>query len=144
MPLLDPKKFPNAESEGYKKTSEVSSFYNCIAWASGEAGRHWWPNSNMAYWPEDVPAKTTVNAFLKLFKKQGYANCADGSHEEGFEKVAIYALSFVVKHAARQLPNGGWTSKIGIGDLDIEHNSIEAIEGPHYGEVVRFLKRPVS
>lgn len=142
MPLLNPQNFPNAEIEGCTKSSEQSRFYNCIAWASEEDGRHWWPNSTMAYWPEDVPAKTTVNAFLRLFEKQGYKKCADGSHEKGCEKVAIYALKFVVTHAARQLPNGRWTSKIGIENIDIEHNSTEALEGPFYGEVVRYLMRP--
>jgi hypothetical protein len=66
-----------------------------------------------------VPREVTVSAFVQLYSTLGYTACQDGSLELGFEKVAIYALGKVVKHAARQLPNGKWTSKLG-GDVDLE------------------------
>ena len=97
----------------------------------------------MAYWPEGVPTKETVNSFLKLYQSLGYKNCKDGSREEGFEKVAIYALNNKVTHAALQLNNGDWVSKIGH-NVDIEHEAIDNLEGPFYGKVVRYLKRPIS
>lgn len=140
--LLDVKQFPNA-IKGCRYKSPRDRFYNCIAFAAGETGRNWWPNSKMAYWPKDVPAKETVNSFLKLYQSLGYENCKDGSHEDGYEKVAIYALNNKVKHAARQLLNGNWVSKIGH-NIDIEHETVENLEGPFYGEVVRYLKRPMS
>ena len=142
MPL-NPENFPNAEAEGYTEISPRSRFYNCIAWAVGEDFRPWWPNSKMAYWPDDVPSRGTVFAFLRLFKNLGYESCSDGSNEEGYEKIAVYALNQGVTHAARQLPNGHWTSKIGIENIDIEHNTIEALEGPFYGRAVRYLRREV-
>ena len=66
----------------------------------------------------------------------------DEALEAGYEKVALYALAGVPKHAARQLPGGGWTSKLGELD-DIEH-TLEGLVGSWYGNVVQILKRPVA
>ena len=44
-----------------------------------------------------------LSAFVATFNILGYKQCADGSLEEGFEKVAIYEpLSGYVVHMARQ------------------------------------------
>jgi hypothetical protein len=43
-------------------------------------------------------------------------------------------------HAARQLDNGRWTSKLGELE-DIEH-SLRDLEGAAYGTVVQVMKRP--
>ncbi|HEV3083903.1 MAG TPA: hypothetical protein VGY66_29240 [Gemmataceae bacterium] len=69
-------------------------------------------------------------------------SCAGPELESGFEKIAVYALaSGAPTHAARQLPSGAWLSK--LGDLqDIEHQTLEALEGRDYGKAVRFLRRP--
>jgi hypothetical protein len=45
-------------------------------------------------------------------------------------------------HAARSLPNGRWTSKLGNGE-DIEHITLAVLEGDLYGKVRVFLKRQV-
>ena len=51
---------------------------------------------------------------------ENYFPTVDESLEPGFEKVALYALGGVPKHAARQLSSGRWSSK--LGDLeDVEH-----------------------
>ena len=139
-PYLDPKIFPKA-SQGCIAKSPQDLSYNCIAFAANKTGHFWWPHGQKTYWPEDIPRKETPNSFLKLFQSLGYTNCNNGSHEIGFEKIAIYATKDKkVTHAARQLPNGKWVSKLGI-DIDIEHETVENLEGPHYGEVVRYLKR---
>jgi hypothetical protein len=57
------------------------------------------------------------------------------------EKVALYATDEGPAHAARQLSNGRWTSKLGR-DEDIEHE-LEGLAGSHYGAVVQFLQRQV-
>ena len=44
------------------------------------------------------------------------------------------------KHAAKQLYNGRWTSKVG-GNVDIEHDLLD-LEGPCYGNVVMYFRRP--
>ena len=72
--------------------------------------------------------------------------CSDGTPEDGFEKIAIYATgpsNTKPSHAARQLANGKWTSKLGQVE-DIEHDTVTAIEGPLYGLVVRYLKRQLT
>jgi hypothetical protein len=58
----------------------------------------------------------------------------------GFEKIAIYVLDEKPQHAARQLPNGKWTSKLGQYE-DIEHNALEGLEGSIYGYVACVMKR---
>ncbi|MCY3769465.1 MAG: hypothetical protein OXG56_08895 [Gammaproteobacteria bacterium] len=97
----------------------------------------------MAYWPKNVPGQETVCAFIELSKSLRYTTCTDGLVEDGFEKIAIYALNTKVKHVARQLSNGNWVSKVGQ-NIDIEHETVEILEGPVYGKVVQYLKRPIS
>lgn len=43
-------------------------------------------------------------------------------------------------HAAKQLADGRWGSKIGQLE-DIVHTTVEALSGSDYGEVVQFMKR---
>ena len=135
-------RFPNS-FEGCHERSPRDVNYNCIAFAAGDTARPWWPNTKGAYWPENVPARETVYAFLSLYRSLGYESCDDGALENGFEKVAIYALDNKVKHAARQLPNGNWVSKIGQ-NIDVEHDTVATLEGPFYGTAVRYLKRPIQ
>jgi len=73
----------------------------------------------------------------------GYEPCDDDRLEVGFERVALYGNSFCYTHAARQLPDGRWTSKLGKRE-DVEHDSPEDVAGGIYGEVVQFMKRPAG
>jgi hypothetical protein len=57
--------------------------------------------------------------------------------------VALFAdAQGVLLHAARQLPGGRWTSKLGALE-DIEH-ALQDLVGTEYGSVVQVMKRPVS
>lgn len=67
--------------------------------------------------------------------------CGSELLEKDVEKIAVYALNATVTHAARQLPNGRWTSKLGQGH-DISH-TLQAIAGGAYGSVAAILKRSV-
>lgn len=62
--------------------------------------------------------------------------------EEGLVKVAIYAdEEDIPQHAARQLADGRWVSK--LGDLeDIEHTTLDALEEGVVGRVRLYLQRP--
>jgi hypothetical protein len=71
----------------------------------------------------------------------GYEECENGDLEIGYQKVAIYAIGGSVKHMARQLPDGKWTSKLGQW-VDISH-ALSGVEGIDYGKVVQFLKKKV-
>ena len=135
---LDPAWYPHLASEGYSLESDATNAYNCVAWAAGNNTQWWEPRAGY-YWPPGVPKKFTVAALMRLFEQFGYQICDNGQLEDGYDKVAIYALRRKAKHVARQLPNGKWTSKCG-GDIDIEH-PLRGLEGPRYGAVVRVLKR---
>jgi len=88
------------------------------------------------------PRVETLEAFYRAIESIGYCRCPDGQLETGFEKVALYAVAGQSKHAARQLTDGRWTSKLGRY-LDIAH-TLGGLEGPVYGQVAGYLKRPLS
>lgn len=94
----------------------------------------------MCYWPPGVPREETVEAFSAAFATLGYSPTADPSHESGVEKVALFANT-APTHAARQLPSGKWTSKLGQAE-DIEH-LLTGLTGVVYGRVVIVLGRPI-
>jgi hypothetical protein len=135
--------FPDLVRTGYRVTSSPDPLYNCIAWAAGRTTEWWWPSPDpFDYWPPGIVRERTLAAFIQAFATLGYSPCPDGSLEPGWEKVVIYATDEGPSHAARQLPDGSWTSKLGPDD-DIEH-AVEGLCGPAYGTVVQFLRRPRS
>lgn len=141
--------FPNLASTGYQVTSCRADEPNCIGWALND-GHCWDPlglaqGTHFYHWLDDLPANFLVETITELFYRHGFTNCPDGALEPGVEKVAIYfdRHKQEVSHAARQLPNGHWTSKLGRG-RDIEHNTLDALEGEQgdsYGVVVKFMRR---
>lgn len=141
--------FPKISEQGFKVTSDIDYDYNCIAWAVGDTRRFWWPGVQGTrrppyYWPEGVPYAKTIEAFAQAFATEGYKLCATGDLESGIEKVALFALSNgEPRHAARQLEDGTWTSKIGE-NVDVCHNSLEGMSGAHYGQPVMFFQRKHS
>jgi hypothetical protein len=140
----DPAIFPRLID--YQVTSDKTRQYNCIAWAVEATDAKWWPDPlGIGKWPDDLPRAETIEAFVHMFGLFGYVQCADGLLEEGFAKVAVYAIrqfdgSLLPTHAARQLPSGKWTSKIGDFE-DIEHASVGSLNSDDYGEPVCYLRR---
>lgn len=136
--------FPDLQEEHHEVTSQATREYNCIAWAAGDVENWWWPDEmGTAYWPANVPREQTILAFVLAYGTIGFVPCDRGSLEVGFEKIALYASAGEPTHAARQLPNGRWTSKLGEFE-DIAHVNIECLHGPCYGQVAIYLKRPIS
>lgn len=134
--------FPGLRGVAYKVTSPAQSDYNCIAWAAGDNSRWWWPDEfEQYYWPEEAPRRPALNAFLEAFRTLGFEVCGDPSLEAGWEKIAIYAKEDgSPAHAARQLPDGTWTSKLGNLE-DIQHPELEQVSGTAYGRPVLFMRR---
>lgn len=142
--------FPKLETDAdFKVTSPQTTNYNCIAWAYYHNDRWMWPGGQefkicdgFHYWPNDVEDSTDVTAFIKAFEKTGYSICDDCSFEVGYRKIALYVKKGTSEctHAARQLSNGKWTSKIGRLN-DIQHGNPYTIEGSAYGEVYCIMKR---
>jgi hypothetical protein len=120
----------------------VDRRYNCIAWAVEDTA-HWWQPGR--YWrPADWPSNDFgLGALEGMFRTFGYEDCgSDWSLEPGYAKVALYASGgWVYTHAARQLPTGKWTSKLGK-DIDIEHDDPAVVAGGLYGEMMQIMKRP--
>ncbi|MHB8772294.1 MAG: DUF7689 domain-containing protein [Syntrophales bacterium] len=132
--------FPNLDDSNHSETSPRSSRYNCIAWAAGDSSNFWWPE--YGYWPPGAPSDLTLNSFIAAFQTLGYELCDGSEYDPRFEKIAIYTKSGQPTHASRQLAEGRWTSKLGRY-VDIEH-TIDALDGPAYGTISAYMKRPIS
>ncbi|HEX8662552.1 MAG TPA: hypothetical protein VF744_00810 [Beijerinckiaceae bacterium] len=135
--------FPDLVGTGASETSSRSRLYNCIAWAAGENDRWWEPNlpSDLGYfWPAQSGGYA-VESLIEAYAAIGYIVCADGILESGYEKIAIYrSATNDWTHAARQLPSGKWTSKLGVLE-DIEHDHPDHLVGNEYGAVHCYMRR---
>jgi hypothetical protein len=131
---------PNLNNYRWRATSAKSVLYNCIGWAMGEM-RNWWPV--YYYWPPGASRAETVEACREAFEQRGFELCDSPSLESGFIKVAIYAQGGELTHAARQLPGGEWTSKLGMLE-DIQHETLEALECSEYGKVALIMRKPAE
>ncbi|SRR6266404_3208902 len=144
--------YPKLCLHGYVHTSNEDPGYNCFAHALNDNG-DWYSYLRVHgyYWPPTesaVPRDRRLNTFIKLFNYEGgFDPCDDGRLENGVEKVALYMNEDKkVTHAARQLPDGKWTSKLGVKD-DVTHE-LGSLEDPgtekdDYGTVVQYLKRDI-
>ena len=147
--MFPPDLFPKLTPGTYAITSPAAESHNCIAFALGDETRWWWPAQGpavlggpMYHWPSECPFDDSVAAFDCALASVGF-HCAKkrrwATVEIGVPKVAIYAMSGRVKHAARQWSNGRWRSKMGAAH-DIEHE-LRAVEGPLYGTVIAVYER---
>lgn len=135
--------FPKLIPTQYEITSEATANYNCIAWAADDNNVWWWPDPyGDYYWPAGVTREESLDAFVAAYGKLGYEPCTSGVLENTFEKVAIFVdAGGAPTHAARQLPSGRWTSKLGRLE-DIEHVTLDELCGEAYGKIGIFLRRP--
>lgn len=132
-------RFPALHDEGFRITSPRTNTYNCLAWAGGDDAQKWNPDPwGLFYWPGEL-REDTLEGWIRAFGQLGYQACADGTLEDGFEKIAIYGSESGPQHVARQLATGLWTSKLGNSE-DIEH-AVMGLSGDAYGEVLTYLRR---
>jgi len=134
--------FPNLIESNHNITSDASAEYNCFSWAADETTRRWEPDQmEINYWPQGVAREMRMEAFIEAYGTRGYSQCDSIKVEEGFEKIMLYAgEDGTPTHAAKQLPNGRWTSKLGNFE-DIEHETPACLEGPLYALASVCLKR---
>jgi hypothetical protein len=136
--------FPRLAAEGYLTTSPVDPSYNCIAWAAGSSSQWWQPIAVAPYfWPLGLPrGDYSIANYVDAFRSIGYELCADGELEGGSEKIVLYGGrdQGSCTHAARQLNDGRWASKLGP-DIDIEHQAADSLTGPLYGRVEVYMSR---
>lgn len=137
---MDGHAFPRLTDENHQLTSDPDVRYNCIAWAVQDTERWWQPGF---FWPIEVTwEQHGIGELVDAFKTMGFVECSDGTLEPGFEKVAFYGATFEYTHAARQLPDGKWTSKLGKAE-DITHATPEDVADGLYGPVVQFMQRSI-
>lgn len=134
--------FPSLNKGNFSVKSPVDVGYNCIAWAAGENDRRWDIVPGY-HWPDGVPREQSVEALIAALQTVGYVECEDNRPEKNHEKVALYSKETMWTHVARLLPNRRWTSKIG-SDTDIEHRTLESLNGEQYGKVVKYMKRRMA
>lgn len=133
--------WPNLKKRGYKVIGQASDSYNCFSYAVGLTDVLLDP---AFYWPDNIARGYTLEIFIKCFENYGYVCCENSDLETGVEKAVIYGRGDLPLHAARQMDNGLWTSKIGSLEL-IEHHldafDIATQEFANYGSVLQFLSR---
>ena len=121
-----------------------------MAYANRETHRYWDPNgwphpSAFYYWPLNTP--NTVEGWTGIFIVQGYERTNNYDIEEGFEKIAIYADLTDLSPSHVAISDGHtWKSKLG-DDCDIEHQSLDLLEGDQqdeYGIVAQVLRRAIN
>ena len=140
QPVPTTTRFPKLTGDkSYVLTSDPSEDYNCFAFAAGMTNK-WW--GGIYYWPHGVPIDESVRGTIRLYEHFGFQCCESPDLEDGFVKIALHARGDDVEHAARQLPDGRWTSKLGP-DEDIAH-ALDSLEGDFYGKVVQFMKKPIT
>lgn len=142
MPSHIRQRFPGLTDDNYTVTSPASPAYNCIAWAVGDSSR-WWEPLDSYFWPSSIPQDGGIASLVALFEQQGYEICTDDTLEARFEKVALYSDNAGnYTHAAKQLDDGLWTSKLGM-HVDISHSTPDDVaSGSSYGSVAAFMRRP--
>jgi hypothetical protein len=132
---------PWLTADNYRITSPATFDYNRIAFAANDV-EHWWEPDR--FWPTAVESDYyELSVLTQAFAGLGYVDCGrDEGLDSGLEKIALYSLGSIYTHAARQLPSGKWTSKLGSW-IDIEHNCPDDVAGGIYGEVALIMKRPI-
>lgn len=131
--------FPQLFGTEYRITSKRTRRYNCLAWAIGDTA-FWWDAGPGGVWPEGVLDDGSVLAAIRFFEHFGYIPATNADLELGVQKIAIFGDATGYTHAARQLSDGRWSSKLGKLQ-DIEHHTLENLCGSRYGTVVQIVKK---
>lgn len=132
--------FPKLREDSFEIIEGATDEYNCIAWAAGDKTAWWWPGTpDSHYWPDGIPREETLEAFVQALATLGYSLCKSPDLERRFEKIAIYVKKGQPSHAARQLPDGQWSSKLGPWEC-ITHG-FDALEGNEYGQAECLMSR---
>jgi hypothetical protein len=131
--------FPRLGDE-YEVMGEGSVAYNCIGWSVG--------NTTAWVWPGQAGQDIQLADFDSLYSYYGFRRVAglDYKPVPGSDKVVLYALrradgSISLTHAALQLRDGSWSSKLGSLPL-IRHLHPDDVAGPSYGVPYVLYVRP--
>ena len=134
--------FPNLANEDFETVGEPSELYNCIAFAAGDTSKWWWPDG-INYWPPWATGTNRIESLIEVFAGLGYEHCDHNDTEGGYQRVALYEVDGEMKHAAMQMSNLRWRSKMGQGPV-IEHDSPESLSAGICGSPTAFMRRAVE
>jgi hypothetical protein len=136
--------FPRLATSDYEKTSDESTLYNCIAYVADDCLRKWESTAFPIpgyYWPPQAMPGDSLDALQSAFEAIGYELCDGPELESGFNKIALYVgKDGTWSHAAKQRPDGQWSSKLGNLE-DIRHATLMDVGDGDYGIPSRFMKR---
>lgn len=136
--------FPRLATADYEKTSDESRDYNCSAYAADDYFHKWeWTPFPLPgyYWPPQAMAGDSMEALQSAFAAIGYEVCDGPEGEVDFEKVALYVGDDGTwSHAAKQRPDGHWSSKLGTWE-DIRHATLMDVGDGDYGMPHTFMRR---
>ena len=112
--------------------------YNCVGYSleinefvSHHIGR---------YWIDSIERSGSINNLIKVFEYFGFER-SDSSVEEGYKKIVIYGNRGFASHAAIQLDDIWYQSK--MGEYEICKHKLEAIEGILYGYPKVWMKKKI-
>jgi hypothetical protein len=135
-------KLRNLSDGNHHVTSDATDEYNCAAHAVEDTTRRWWPDPDHRryYWP--VPLRDdSLDAFIQGFAAVGFVECPP---DDSNVVIVVYGDDLIRPdeplHVVRRLPNGHWTSKLGPWE-DIEHDTLNDVSSPGYGEPRLFFRR---
>ena len=134
--------FPNLADEEFEIVDQPSERYNCIAYAAADTSKWWWPDG-INYWPPWATETDRIESLKEAFAGLGYEQCDQINPEASYNSIALYEAHGAMQHAAVQMPNGRWRSKVGKGPV-IEHRSPESLSGGIYGNPTVFMRRDTS
>lgn len=129
----------------FSPESPVDYIYNCIAWAMGT--NMMWVGGNLTpwqWWPKSVLLSDEKQTLVDAFKVLGFVECPDDTFEEGYRKVALYAIGDKWTHAARVLDTKLYHSKFGCNCDGFHSSNPMLFDGTCYGCVFKYMKRLLS
>ena len=132
--------FPQLRASDFRITSRRTPLYNCIAWAAG-SNDDWWEYRRGYTWP-NAPREASGGCGA-AFPGPRFCEKPRRGRVPASSEVAIYGDADGYTHAARQLPNGRWSSKIGRLQ-DIEHVTLANLTGTAYGVVAQVLRKAAT
>ena len=146
-PYLE-ERFPKLRPELYRVKSPRDPRYNCFAFAANDT-QHIWEYTGPGrlggyFWPAEVQGDS-LEDYVRVYELLGFKVCETADVEPEVVKIAIYVdRDSLPSHVARQTRSGTWKSKLGIRGKDIEHDSLELLEGDEqdeYGQVAKLMKK---
>jgi len=150
LPFERERRYPNLHNNpgSYEVHSDETPHrdYNCAAWALEITDAVWWPHplDPEYYWPPNVRRDDSLQAFIEGYGIFGFEVCDTPDYEVGFIKLAVFAEGDEPLHVARQLPDGRWTSKLGLRWEDIIHDDLNGVTRPDYGQPRLFMRKPIA